>query len=78
MADAWGASWGGTFVVWGAQEQVTVPTFGPPFIDTRSALRTSIGAISPLVTALGMGAPISPHIELESPFPSSRIDRSSL
>lgn len=75
MADAWGVSWGGTFVVWGASEQVTLPTFGPPFIDARCPLITSLGAVSPLVTALGVNSTISPHIELESQLPSSRIDR---
>lgn len=76
MADAWGASWGGTFVVWGAAEQVTVPTFGPPFVDLRSPLLTTLGAVSPVISALGVNAQISPHLEFECQLPSFRIDRS--
>lgn len=75
MADAWGQSWGGTFVVWGAVEQVTIPTYGPPFIDMRSPLLMTLGAASPVITALGVNSHISPQIELESHLPSSRIDR---
>jgi hypothetical protein len=77
--DAWGHSWGGPFtrfVRWGAAEQVTLPTFGPPFLDRVCALTTTLGAVSPLVTTLGMSNPISPDIELQTPFRSPRIDRS--
>jgi hypothetical protein len=38
MADAWGASWGGTFIVWSASEQITVGTYGPPFIDRQLSM----------------------------------------
>lgn len=76
--DAWGHSWGGPFtrfVVWGATEQVTVPTFGPPFIDMRSPLLMTLGAVSPMITAIGVNSGLSPEIEIESQLPSSRIDR---
>ena len=75
MADAWGVSWGGTFVVWGAVEQVTLPTFGPPFIDVRSPVLMTLGASSPVITGIGVNSQISPRIELESQLPSPRIDR---
>lgn len=65
--DSWGHSWGGPFtrfVRWGAFEQATTPDPGPPFIDLRCALITTLGALSPLVTALGARATIAPEIEL--------------
>lgn len=76
--DSWGASWGGAFtrfVRWGAFEQATVPTFGPPFLDRRSPLLMTLGASSPVITAIGLRSQISPHIELEDHLPSFRIDR---
>jgi hypothetical protein len=82
MSDAWGHSWGGPFtrwIRWGAVAQAADPnTFGPPFLDARSPLLGSLGAFSPLVTAMGARSAVSPHIERESQFPSARIDRSSL
>lgn len=77
MADAWGVSWGGRFGVWAATEQITLPEFGGPFLDARSALRTTLGGVSPIVTAIGTAALISDSIERQSLFPSSRISRSA-
>ena len=79
--DAWGYSWGGPFtrfVMWGAAEQVTTPTFGPPFLDFQTGLLTTLGATNPVVTALSLNNPISPHIELQGLIRSSRIDKSFL
>lgn len=77
--DAWGHAWGGPFtrfVVWAAAEQVTVPTFGPPFLDRQAALLTTLGATNIIVTSLGFSNPISPDIELRALVRSPRIDRS--
>jgi hypothetical protein len=79
MADAWGISWRSLFRVWGAVEATvapTVPTFGPPFLDLQSAIRTALGTTNLMVTAIGTDNPISPHIELQNGFRSARIDRS--
>lgn len=78
MADAWGGSWGGTFIVWAAVEQITAPNFGPPFLDGSAALRTTLGAVSPITMSLGAAAHISPDIEGSALLPSSRISRSAL
>lgn len=42
MADAWGRSWGGTFIVWGAVEQQVVRSYGAPFADFNLFLLTTI------------------------------------
>lgn len=42
MADAWGASWGGTFIVWGAVEQIVPKAYGAPFVDFNLILLTTI------------------------------------
>lgn len=43
MADAWGRSWGGTFIVWGAAEQAAIPgTYGAPFADFQLTLSPSL------------------------------------
>lgn len=79
--DSWGHSWGGPFtrwIMWGAADQVTVATFGPPFLDLRSAIRTTLGATSPMIQAVGVRSAIDSEIELQSLLPSSRIDRSHL
>lgn len=78
MADAWGASWGGTFIVWGAAEQITAPNYGPPFLDGSAAIRTTLGAISPISMLLGAAAQISPDIEGSALLPSPRISRSAI
>ena len=79
--DSWGHSWGGPFtrfITWGAAEQITVPTFGPPFLDLSSAIRTTLGVTSPVIQAVGVRSPIDSEIEMQSLLPSSRIDRSHL
>lgn len=42
MADAWGVSWGGTFLVWGASESASQRAYGPPFADFSLDLTTTI------------------------------------
>lgn len=77
--DAWGHSWGGPFtrwIRWGAAEQVTAPSFGPPFLDRQCALRTSLGASTPLITTLGARALLTDSIESQNLMRSPRIDRS--
>jgi len=64
--DAWGHSWGGPFtrfVRWGSFEQATVPTFGPPFLDMRAPIVITLGALSPLITSVGIRAAVSPNLE---------------
>ena len=78
MADAWGVSWGGTFIVWGASEQVTSPTFGPPFLDLSSAIRATLGVTSPMIQAVGVRSTVRDSLETQNLLPSSRIDRSHL
>ena len=78
MADAWGVSFGGTFIVWGAVESVTVATFGPPFLDLRSAIRNTLGATSPVIQAVGVRSTVRDSLEMQNLLPSSRIDRSHL
>jgi hypothetical protein len=77
--DAWGWAWGGPFtrwIRWGAAEQVTLPSFGPPFIDRQTPLLTTLGATNLLLTAIGLNNTISPDIELQTLIRSPRIDRS--
>lgn len=76
MADAWGGSWGGTFVVWEAVEQVTEPVFGEPFLDAQTVILTAIGADTPFVTTLGRRTRIVDTIEQGARFPSTRISKS--
>jgi hypothetical protein len=42
VADAWGVSWGGTFLVWGASESTSPRSYGPPFADFSLDLTTTI------------------------------------
>lgn len=42
MADAWGVSFGGTFIVWGAVESVSPRAYGAPFADFSLDLSTTI------------------------------------
>jgi hypothetical protein len=76
MADAWGASWGGTFIVWGASEQITAPSFGPPFLDLAASMRTSIGLAPSMRVELGLNTAFPTTIEARCLMPSSRISRS--
>ena len=78
MADAWGVSFGGTFIVWETSEQVTLPSFGPPFLDRQCALLATVGASTPLITVLGTHNPMTDTIERQNLLRSSRIDRSLL
>jgi hypothetical protein len=77
--DAWGASWGGAFtrfIRWGASEQVTVATFGPPFLDLTASMRTSIGLAPSMRAELGLDAAFPTTIEAGCLMPSFRISRS--
>jgi len=81
MADAWGISWRSLFRVWGAVEAAvipTVPTFGPPFLDRQCALLATLGASTPVVTALGTDNSMPNTIERQNLLRSARIDRSLL
>lgn len=63
--DAWGASWGGAFtrfVRWGAAEQNSPKTYGPPFADFSLAMPTAIDRLHKMHLSIGAG------------FPSLRID----
>lgn len=62
MADAWGASWGGTFIVWGASEQAVPKSYGPPFADFRLDLTPNIDFLHKM------------HLSISAGFPSERID----
>ena len=75
MADAWGVSWGGTFIVWGAVEQVTAPNYGPPFIDLISAMGMTIGVEPGLRTEIGLASVFPTTIEARCKLPSARISR---
>ena len=76
MADAWGASWGGTFIVWGAVEQFTAPEYGEPFLDGVALMVTSLGLESILPTVIGAQARMSSMIEGNSFIGTTRISRS--
>ena len=62
MADAWGASWGGTFIVWGAVEQITAKSYGAPFVDFRLDLSPNLDFLSKM------------RLDIAARMPSSRID----
>lgn len=79
--DAWGYSWGGPFtrfVRWSAVEQVTLPSFGPPFLDGQAAIVTSLGGDSFIAQFIGANAKILDALEGNAPMSSSRISRSAL
>jgi hypothetical protein len=76
MADAWGSSWGGTFIVWGAAEQVTAAQYGEPFLDGTAMMLTSLGLQSLVPTFIG-GPAITPGaIEGNAYIGTTRISRS--
>lgn len=62
MADAWGSSWGGTFIVWGAVEAVVPKAYGAPFLDFSLELPTTIDRLQKM------------NRDLLAHFPSSRLD----
>lgn len=76
MANAWADSWGGTFVVWEASEQVTEPVFGEPFLDAQTSMFAVLGAETPFVTAVGRRTRLIKSIEKSARFPSTRISKS--
>jgi hypothetical protein len=78
MAQIWGRGWGGTFIVWEIPVVATVPTFGPPFLDLRSAIRATLGVTSPVIQAVGVRSTVRDSLEMQNLLPSSRIDRSHL
>jgi hypothetical protein len=62
MADAWGGAWGGTCVVWGAAEQNSPKSYGPPFADFSLVMPTAIDRLHKM------------HLSISAGFPSTRID----
>lgn len=67
MADAWGVSWGGTFIVWGAgEEQSPVPVYGAPFITIYSRMIEAITAQSEIVDTVSKRSRVVDSISYRS------------
>jgi hypothetical protein len=53
MADAWGVSFGGTFIVWSAGvEAPPTPVYGPPFISLKAEMIDTISNGSEMIEYL--------------------------